>query len=475
MLTTLTYKGLRGLFVVLLVVLGLATAASAQRRAYIPTASDGATISTSVSGLCLDGPVPLCSVEDPENVISDALNAPATISIPLNLLGSASLRVDLPAEQSNRARAGFVIRDATGLLDVTALDRVTVRTYLDGVVRDEYSDASLIRVNDYGLDRYAFTVRTRKTFDAIEIEVAGVLGLLTEIEVLWAQITPPPDLTKIYARAPQGSATGGTFGVCVLCDVTDEAAIVDGSIETAASADVLVSALGGGVWAEVDYGQTLPANSFTGLFLSTDLDLLDLSVLGLLEIQALNGSTVVASASGDGLRVTYRPDGIAWVRFRSNASFNSVRLRMTSLATVAYDINIHRALTVPVVPSLSLEDYADVAFDDLAEPAAATPPLLAAPRTNAEAAPGAFDLGVPAPNPVTSRARLAVRVAEAGPVRVAAYDALGREVAVLHDGVLAAGEHEVRFDAAGLAPGPYVVRASTAGGRAAARTVTVAR
>ena len=60
-------------------------------------------------------------------------------------------------------------------------------------------------------------------------------------------------------------------------------------------------------------------------------------------------------------------------------------------------------------------------------------------------------------------------------IRVAAYDALGREVAVLHDGVLAAGEHEVRFDAAGLAPGPYVVRASTAGGRAAARTVTVAR
>lgn len=116
-----------------------------------------------------------------------------------------------------------------------------------------------------------------------------------------------------------------------------------------------------------------------------------------------------------------------------------------------------------------------MAFDDLAEPAAATPPLLAAPRTNAEAVPGAFDLGVPAPNPVTSRARLAVRVAEAGPVRVAAYDALGREVAVLHDGVLAAGEHEVRFDAAGLAPGPYVVRASTAGGRAAARTVTVAR
>lgn len=475
MLTTLTHKGLRGLFVLLVVALGLATAASAQRRAYIPTASDGATVSTAVSGLCLDGPLPLCSVEDANNVISDALNAPATISIPLNLLGSASLRVDLPAEQSNRARAGFVIRDATGLLDVTALDRVTVRTYLDGVVRDEYSDAALIRVNDYGLDRYAFTVRTRKTFDAIEIEVAGVLGLLTEIEVLWAQITPPPDLTKIYARAPQGSASGGTFGVCVLCGVTDTADIVDGSIETAASADVLVSALGGGVWAQVNYGQTLPANSFTGLFLSTDLDLLDLSVLGLLEIQARNGSTVVASASGAGLRVTYRPDGIAWVRFRSNASFDNVRLRMTSLASVAYDINIHRALTVPVETSLTMDDYADVAFDDLDEPAAAALPILAGPRVAAEAATSAFALGVPSPNPVAGTARLAVRVAEAGPVRVAAYDALGREVAVLHDGALSVGEHALRFDAAGLAPGPYVVRASTAGGLAETRTVTVAR
>jgi hypothetical protein len=470
MLTTSTRKGLRGLFVFLVVALGLATVASAQRRAYIPTDTDGATVSAETVGLCLGNP--LCGVDDPENVISETLNRPATLDIPINVLGAVRLRVNLPSDQSNRARAGFVLRDATGLLDLTALDRVTVRTYRDGEVRDEYSDAALIRVNDYGLDRYAFTVRTRQTFDALEIEVAGVVGLATEIQVLWAQITPPPDLTKIFARAPQASATGGTFGVCVGCGVTGLANIVDGSMDTAATADVLLSALGGGVFAQVNYGQPLPANSFTGLFISGEFDLLDLAVLGRFEIQARDGSTVVASASGEDLRVTYRPDGIAWVRFRSPAAFDNVRLRLASLASVDYEVNVHRALTVPVSADFAAEDD-EAAYAGLDEAGGQAPPIAAAaPVASAEAV--AVELGVPAPNPVAGSARIVVRVAEAGPVRVAAYDALGREVAVLYDGVLSTGERPLRFDGAGLAPGPYVVRASTAGGEAA-RTVTVSR
>ncbi len=46
-------------------------------------------------------------------------------------------------------------------------------------------------------------------------------------------------------------------------------------------------------------------------------------------------------------------------------------------------------------------------------------------------------------------------------VRVAVYDILGREVAVLVDGMTSAGSHQVRFDASGLASGLYFVRLST--------------
>jgi hypothetical protein len=57
---------------------------------------------------------------------------------------------------------------------------------------------------------------------------------------------------------------------------------------------------------------------------------------------------------------------------------------------------------------------------------------------------------------------------------MALYDVLGREVAVLHDGPLAAGAHRLALDASRLPPGVYVVRAVGAG-LGLRRSVTVAR
>src|SRR5690606_13785844 len=75
------------------------------------------------------------------------------------------------------------------------------------------------------------------------------------------------------------------------------------------------------------------------------------------------------------------------------------------------------------------------------------------------------------PNPSSGSAVVPFEVAVPSAVRVAVYDVLGREVAVLADGPHAAGRYEVAFDGAGLAAGVYVVRATgaAAGGR---RTLT---
>jgi hypothetical protein len=47
---------------------------------------------------------------------------------------------------------------------------------------------------------------------------------------------------------------------------------------------------------------------------------------------------------------------------------------------------------------------------------------------------------------------------------VAVFDGLGRRVATLHMGPLAAGSHRLMFDAGALEPGTYVVRAATTAG-----------
>ncbi len=65
---------------------------------------------------------------------------------------------------------------------------------------------------------------------------------------------------------------------------------------------------------------------------------------------------------------------------------------------------------------------------------------------------------VASPNPFASRTTLAFEVEAAAHVRLAVYDLLGREVAVLVDGALEAGRHRAALDAGALAAGTYVYR-----------------
>src|SRR5690606_35163106 len=85
-------------------------------------------------------------------------------------------------------------------------------------------------------------------------------------------------------------------------------------------------------------------------------------------------------------------------------------------------------------------------------------------------------LALHAPNPVAGAVPLAFTLPEGAAARLAVYDLLGREVAVLVDAALDAGRHTVPFapDRSGLAAGVYLFRL-TAGGQSAVRQVTVVR
>lgn len=88
------------------------------------------------------------------------------------------------------------------------------------------------------------------------------------------------------------------------------------------------------------------------------------------------------------------------------------------------------------------------------------------------AAPAELALGTPYPNPSRDRATVPFEVPESGPVRVAVYDVLGREVGVLFDGEAEPGAHEAAVG--GLASGTYMVRL-VAGSEARVRRLTVVR
>ncbi|HYE96044.1 MAG TPA: T9SS type A sorting domain-containing protein, partial [Rubricoccaceae bacterium] len=78
------------------------------------------------------------------------------------------------------------------------------------------------------------------------------------------------------------------------------------------------------------------------------------------------------------------------------------------------------------------------------------------------------------PNPARGAATVTLTLTRPSPVEVAVYDALGRRVAPLHDGPLAAGPHAFTVRRAALPPGVYFVRARGEGA-SASRPLTVLR
>ena len=99
------------------------------------------------------------------------------------------------------------------------------------------------------------------------------------------------------------------------------------------------------------------------------------------------------------------------------------------------------------------------------------PAFQTASEPGAEAA---FALSPPAPNPTRGDAAVGLDVRTPGPATVTLFDALGRRVAVLHAGPLAAGTHRLALSGAPLSPGLYVVRA-VVGGEAQTQRLVVAR
>lgn len=76
----------------------------------------------------------------------------------------------------------------------------------------------------------------------------------------------------------------------------------------------------------------------------------------------------------------------------------------------------------------------------------------------------AASLSAPSPNPAVAWTALTVYLPAPDIVTVDVFDALGRHVASLHDGVLEAGEHRVVLEVGTFAPGSYVIRSSGSSG-----------
>jgi hypothetical protein len=96
---------------------------------------------------------------------------------------------------------------------------------------------------------------------------------------------------------------------------------------------------------------------------------------------------------------------------------------------------------------------------------------LLASGTGVSTGPGGGDLGLPErfelranyPNPFNPATQIRFALPEASEVRLEVFDAPGRRVAVLADGMRSAGVHTVSFQAGSLSSGVYIARLTAPG------------
>jgi hypothetical protein len=86
--------------------------------------------------------------------------------------------------------------------------------------------------------------------------------------------------------------------------------------------------------------------------------------------------------------------------------------------------------------------------------------------------PRTFALHPNFPNPFNPQTTIRFDIAQATPVRLRVFNAMGQQVATLAEGTYAPGTHEVTFDASALPSGVYVYRIE-AGAFQAMRTMVL--
>ncbi|MEM6783798.1 MAG: T9SS type A sorting domain-containing protein [Bacteroidota bacterium] len=119
--------------------------------------------------------------------------------------------------------------------------------------------------------------------------------------------------------------------------------------------------------------------------------------------------------------------------------------------------------------SYTVRGYVNGYFSPIELPIFVAPPVANEPETTPAAA-----MLTAAPNPFSAQTTLSLTIPAAQRIEAIAYDVLGRRVAVLHEGTLAAGTHPLTFEAARLPAGVYVVRV-LGDDLALTRRVTLAR
>jgi hypothetical protein len=146
--------------------------------------SPTASATGGITGLCLVG----CSVTNLSDVTDSNLTNFAAINISLGVLATGYIRVtDSTTTYPAGREAGFLVVNPQALLNLTALQNVTVRTLLNGTVQDTATTSNLLTLQALGLlsnpNEGFVGFKTTKPFNAVEVDLGSLASVLGTLDV----------------------------------------------------------------------------------------------------------------------------------------------------------------------------------------------------------------------------------------------------------------------------------------------------
>jgi hypothetical protein len=293
------------------------------------------------------------TIANPENTISSSTTDYASLNLLVGVIGSASLSIkDQITDYPAGTYSGFEIENIN-LASVSALGNVQIKTYLNGVLKDQFSGSNLV-VNGTLLNttgRFKLGFVSIQAFDEIQISINQTAGLNLGLTKVYGAVLekfcagPPLSCnTQTQIAAPlypvfiNGERTGINGLACALCSVTDTDNLIDTDTSNHAHVDLTASV---GTAASISVKNQItdyPAGTFTGFDIES-IALLNANVFDAIRITTFLNGVQQETKSGNGPLISVNTILLVGtprqtIGFVTTLPFDEAQISFTNLATV---------------------------------------------------------------------------------------------------------------------------------------------
>ncbi|MFV8338095.1 gliding motility-associated C-terminal domain-containing protein [Flavobacterium sp. LB3P21] len=297
------------------------------------------------------------SISNAENVTSSNTTDFATINLTVGLLASGSIAVkDQLTDYPSGTYAGFEIENSN-LVSVSALGNLQIRTYLNGILSQDFSGNNLL-VNGVLLSatgRYKVGFVSSSSFDEVRITVnqtVGInLGSTKVFNAVFEKFCAGPSLpcnTQTAITAPaypvfvNGAKTGIDGVVCALCSVTGQDNLIDVNTTNYAEINLTTSVGTTGSISIKNQITDYPAGTFAGYDIENP-SLLNVNVFDAISITTYLNGIQQETKSGNAALISVGTNllvgtGRQTIGFVSTLAFDEVRITLTNLVSVSLGI-----------------------------------------------------------------------------------------------------------------------------------------